>query len=32
MQQWLTTLADAASAAPRAPPPRPQRHGKGSAQ
>jgi hypothetical protein len=28
MQQWLTTLADAASAAP----PRPQRHGKGGAQ
>ena len=32
MQQWLTTLADAASAAPPASPPRPQRHGKGSAQ
>jgi AcrR family transcriptional regulator len=31
MQQWLTTLADAASAA-RSAPPRPQRHGKGSAQ
>jgi AcrR family transcriptional regulator len=29
MQQWLTTLADAASAAPPAPP---QRHGNGSAQ
>ena len=29
MQQWLTTLTDAASAAA---PPRPQRHGKGSAQ
>jgi AcrR family transcriptional regulator len=29
MQQWLTTLADAA---PAAPPPRPQRHGKGSAR
>jgi AcrR family transcriptional regulator len=32
MQQWLTTLADAASAAPPAPPPRLQRRGKGSAQ
>ena len=32
MQQWLTTLADAASAAPPGPPPRPQRDGKGSAQ
>jgi len=31
MQQWLTTLADAASAA-RPAPPRPQRHGRGSAQ
>jgi AcrR family transcriptional regulator len=32
MQQWLTTLADAAPAAPPGPPPRPQRDGKGSAQ
>jgi hypothetical protein len=32
MQQWLATLADAAPAARPGPPPRPQRHGKGSAQ
>jgi AcrR family transcriptional regulator len=32
MQQWLTTLADAAPPAPPAPPPRSQRHGQGSAQ
>jgi AcrR family transcriptional regulator len=32
MQQWLTTLADAPSAALPAPPRRPQRSGKGSSQ
>ncbi len=32
MQQWLTTLADAPSAALPAPPRRPQRSGKESAQ